>query len=120
MTVLYQPLIDIVAVTEYRPCWEIEVVEDYIRGDTRGPTLVIRAFTQDTYNPTTTLRVNHWFLIPEVDWNRRTWLIWLFRRLLDVEYHELAEYFTVDGRRPFAPAHGAGDSPYFFYGEPRE
>ena len=88
MTVLYQPLIDIVAVTAYRPCWEIEVDEDYIRGDSRGPTLVIRAFTQDTYNPTTTLRVNHWFLIPEVDWNRRTWLIWLFRRLLDVEYHE--------------------------------
>jgi hypothetical protein len=116
---LPQALVDIVAETAYRPCWEIEVDPDYIRGDSRGPTLVIRAYTNDTYSPERILRVNHWFPVPPVNWNRETWTIWLFQRFLDVEHHEASEYFTVAGRRPFAPGHGAGDSPYLFYGAPR-
>ena len=97
---------------------ENQVDQDYIRGDTRGLMLVIRVFTQDTYNPTITLWVNHWFRIPEVDWNGWTWLIWFFRRRVDVEYHEVAEYFTVEWIRLFAPVHWVVDIPYSFYGDP--
>ena len=114
----YQPLIDVVATMAYRPCWEIVVDPDYIRGDTRGPTLVVRAYTADTYRPEVILRVNHWFGIPPVDWSRETWQAWVFDRLLDVERHEAMEYFTVDGVRPYAPAHGAGGDPYRLYLRP--
>lgn len=119
MSVFYQPLADVVGATAYRPCWEIIVDPDCIRGDWRGPALVIRAYTQDTYSPDRTLRVNHPFPLPPVDWDRETWTHWLFDRLLDVEAHEAMEFFTVDGQRPFSPSHGGGGDPYRrTYGRP--
>lgn len=37
---------------------------------------------------------------------------WVFDRLLEVERHEAAEFFQVDGMRPFWPNHQDEGSPY--------
>ena len=58
------------------------------------------------------MRVNHYFPVPAASYNRRSWQMWLFRRFLDVEQHEAAEFFQIGGHRPYAPNHGPGWDPY--------
>jgi hypothetical protein len=68
--------------------------------------------TADSLNPHRRMRVRHEFLIPSATWNRTTWAAWLFDRVRDVETHEAAEFFRLDGYREFAPHHGNGEDPY--------
>lgn len=90
----------------YKPGWTLKVAH---RAD--GPTLCIYATCPDSLAPSRTRTTQHMFPIPETIGDRRAWARWVFARLLDAERHEAAEFFQVDGSRPFFPAHGDGD-PY--------
>jgi hypothetical protein len=74
--------------------------------------LVITVNGHDSYNAENRLRVNHYYPVPEATYNEKSWLRWIFERCRGVENHELGEWFTIDGRRPFAPLHGPGEDPY--------
>jgi hypothetical protein len=77
-----------------------------------GLTLIVTRVGRDTYHPENVIGVNHYFAVPPATYNRRSWQMWLFRRLGDVDDHERAEDFVIDGHRPYAPLHGPGNDPY--------
>lgn len=74
--------------------------------------LVITVPGQDSYHPENSLRVSHFYPVPEATYNSRSWLRWIFERCRGVENHELGEWFKIEDRRPFAPLHGPGEDPY--------
>ncbi len=53
--------------------------------------------------------------VPPAAYNERSWKRWLFEQILLVERHEAAEFFQVDGDRPFAPYHHDGNDPYIVF-----
>jgi hypothetical protein len=58
--------------------------------------------------PARTRTTQHLFEVPaEGDLVR-----WAFERLVDCERHEVGEFFTVNGQRPFFPHHQDEGSPY--------
>lgn len=81
-------------------------------GPAGGLTLVVIRQGPDTYNHKRVLRVAHYFSVPAATYDRRSWQRWLFERILEVEKHEAMEFFTIDGKRPYAPNHGPGSDPY--------
>lgn len=96
----------------YRPGWEVRL-EDLDRGQgSAGLTLVITTKTVDTYKPEQPIRVNHYFPVPPAAYDGRSWRRWLFEQFRLVESHEAAEFFQIDGERPYAPSHGPGNDPY--------
>ena len=108
----------ILAELTYRPRWNV-YLEDMRRGQgSEGLTLVVDALVQDsraafpTDDQMPLIRVHHLFPVPPAAYNMRSWRRWVFDRLLEVERHEAAEFFVVDGERPFAPLHGPGNDPY--------
>jgi hypothetical protein len=94
----------------YKPRWMIYLGTD--NEEDRWLTLHIVSETQDAYDPSRVVRVNHSFLVPMATYNEVTWLAWLFDRIRDVESHEAGEFFKVEGLRVFAPHHGNGEDPY--------
>jgi hypothetical protein len=80
----------------------------------KGLTLIITTKGYDSYHPENGegYRVHHYMLVPPAAYDRRSWENWLFEQLLLVERHECMEFFTIDGKRPKAPAHGPGNDPY--------
>jgi hypothetical protein len=116
-----QVLADLVGKLAYRRHlgWDVRLEDDLQRdkpgrhsGEARGMTLVVTRCGPDTYNPSTIIAVNHYFIVPAATYNLRSWRKWLFDRLGDVDTHERAEDFIIDGERPFAPLHGPGWDPY--------
>ncbi len=78
----------------------------------QGLTLTVLRVGPDTYDPSTTVYVNHFFPVPPATYDERSWRRWLFDRLGDVDTHERCEDFVIGGDRPFAPSHGPGNDPY--------
>jgi hypothetical protein len=107
-------LADLVSKLTYRPGWKFRL-EDVDRGQgSKGLTLVILTKGYDSYHPERGdgYRVYHYMLVPPASYDRRSWENWLFEQLLLVEKHECMEFFTIDGKKPKAPAHGPGNDPY--------
>jgi len=85
----------------------------------KGLTLIVHRVGPDTYDPSRTLRVNHYFPVPPAAYDWRSWRRWLFDRLGDVDTHERMENFILHDSpgsehvtRPYAPSHGPGNDPY--------
>ena len=97
---------------QYKEGWRTWLADMERDAGCSGLTLVIQRYGPDTYHPDRNMRVNHYFPVPPATYNRRSWQMWLFRRFLDVEQHEAAEFFVISGRRPYAPLHGPGNDPY--------
>lgn len=109
--------------TTYRRGWTVELFDDYPRDFApddhrrtapigRGMTFVITTDTVNSYNQDQRIRVSHLFIVPAATYNESSWRRWLFEQFVLVERHEAAEFFTVDGAKPFAPLHGPGEDPY--------
>ena len=93
---------DLVAGLAYKPGWSFKIA---------GPLnsmLCVFARTPDSNNPARERTTQHQFPLPpeDVDLER-----WAFDCLLLCEQHEVGEFFTVNGRRPFYPNH-QGEDPY--------
>lgn len=105
----------LVEACSYREGW-LFYMRDEDRGQgSRGLTLTIVIDGFDTYNPTERMRVRHLFPVPPAAYNEQSWRRWLFDRVLKVERHEAAEFFQIDGKRPYAPHHGPGCDPYLIF-----
>jgi hypothetical protein len=105
-------LADLVRLLRYKDRWRVWLDDMERDPGSGGLTLVIQRYGPDSYHPDRPLPVNHYFPVPPATYNRRSWQMWLFRRVLDVEQHEAAEFFVVDGHRPYAPVHAPGFDPY--------
>jgi len=109
-----QILADLVRRLSYRN-WEFKL-EDRDRGQgSRGLTLTILTFNEDSYNPGKVRPIYHYMLVPPAAYNERSWRWWLFQQCLLVEQHECMEFFKIDGKRPYAPLHGPGNDPYLVH-----
>lgn len=96
----------------YRPGWQVEL-SDLDRGQgSVGLTLTITTKTVNTYRPDEPIRVHHLFPVPPAAYDERSWRRWLFEQFRLVESHECAEFFQIDGERPYSPSHGPGNDPY--------
>jgi hypothetical protein len=110
----------LVSVLTYRPGWRFRLADvDRDKDDGgevvgKGLTFVVTTLGRNSYRVEDgeTYRVHHYFIVPAATYDERAWRRWLFDRLVDVETHECMEFFKIDGRRPFAPSHGPGNSPY--------
>ncbi len=110
----YEPphLADLVKAITYKPGWMF-FLDDVTEPDgSGGLALNIISETVNSFDFKRTIRVRHRFLVPAASYNRDTWAAWLFDRVRDVESHEAAEFFRIDGVREFAPHHGNGEDPY--------
>lgn len=117
-------LAELVERCEYRPGWRI-ALEELENRDTHhgeevvsgGLTLIVTTVGYDSYHPDRgeTYRVRHFFPVPPATYNEQSWRRWLFDRLIAVETHEAAEFFQIDGERPYAPQHGPGNDPYIIF-----
>lgn len=107
-------LVDLVRRCTYRPGWRVSLTGTaFDRGQgSFGMTLLITTDTVDTYHPKRPVRVQHLFPVPPAAFDARSWQRWLFERFREVESHECAEFFQIDGNRPYAPSHGPGNDPY--------
>lgn len=108
-------LASLVERAEYRKGWKL-YLEDIDRGQgSRGLTFTVNGTYPDTYHPEVQIRVVHYFIVPAAAYDERSWRRWIFERLLEVERHEAAEFFKIDGERPYAPHHGPGNDPYIIF-----
>jgi hypothetical protein len=97
----------------YRSGWEVNLYEDYVRGQgSTGTTLVITTDTVNSYRQSEQMHVNHLFIVPAAAYDERSWRRWLFECFHQVELHECMEFFTINGTKPYAPSHGPGNDPY--------
>lgn len=104
---------DLVSKLKYREDWTFYLPREYDRGQgSRGLTLNIVITCCDTYHPENEIRIRHLMPVPPAAYNRRSWQRWLFEQILLVERHEAAEFFQIDGDRPYAPLHGPGNDCY--------
>ena len=105
-------LASLVSGLAYKEHWRTWLREMDRGQGSQGLTLVIQRYGPDSYNPGRILPVNHYMPVPPASYNRRSWQRWLFDQFLLVEQHEAAEFFVIDGHRPYAPLHGPGNDPY--------
>lgn len=105
-------LAELVDQVTYKPRWLVALVDAGEPDGSGGLALQIVSDTEDSMQPGQRTRVRHRFLVPPATYNRDTWAAWLFDRFRDVESHEAAEFFRIDGLREFAPHHSNGEDPY--------
>lgn len=87
----------------YKPGWVFELADrDHLH-------ITIPTYDSATHAPRT---VEHVFGVPHDVKSGADWLRWLRARVVDVELHEVGEFFQVDGQRPFYPFHGRQGDPY--------
>lgn len=111
-----QALFDLVARMTCKPGWEITLLSDHDRGQgSRGLTLLIAVTGPNAYAPEHDITVHHYMIPPPAAFDERAWKRWLFDQCLLVEQHETAEWFQIDGARPFAPHHWPGADPYVIH-----
>lgn len=97
----------------YREGWKFALERDYYRGQgSRGDTLVITVTAPNSIRQGETIQVNHYMIVPPASYNERSWKWWLFQQIGLVEQHERMEFFQLDGRAVYPPAHGPGNDPY--------
>jgi hypothetical protein len=105
----------IINATKYKEGWSFTLA-DIDRGQgSEGLTLIIQITVPDSYTPDALITVNHYMLVPPAAYNYDSWKRWLFDQILLVEQHEAAEFFILDGIRPYAPNHGPGNNPYTLF-----
>lgn len=110
-----KPLASLVEKVTYRDGWDFRLV-DMDRGQgSKGLTLSIVGTYPDTHHPERLIRVQHLFPVVPAAYNEQSWRRWLFERVLEVERHESAEFFRIDGVQPYAPQHGPGNDPYIIF-----
>lgn len=98
-------LAGLVATLRYKPGWAFRV------GGPRDAFLCVFASTPDSLNPDRRRTTQHMFELPDVN-SVAEFSRWLFDRLLECERHEVGEFLTVAGERPFYPHHADEGSPY--------
>lgn len=97
---------------KYKPGWSADLrMTDRGQGSV-GLTLCIRIECVNAYDHKQPKYIMHYMPVPPANYNRPSWMRWLFEQFLLVERHEAAEFFTIDGEHPFAPNHGPGWDPY--------
>lgn len=89
----------------YKPGWRFK------RGGPGGRFLCVFATTPDSLHPARERTTQHMFEIPD-GLDDRGFCRWVFDCLLQAERHEAAEFFQVDGVRPFWPNHQDEGDPY--------
>lgn len=100
---------------EYKPRWTF-TLEPQDRGQgSHGFTLCICITTPDSYNHERLRSVMHYMPVPPAAYDMRSWRRWLLEQILLVERHEACEFFTLDGKKPYAPHHGPGNDPYIIF-----
>lgn len=99
------PAADLVARLGYKPGWTFKV------GGPLGGFLCVFATTPDSTEASRKRTTQHMFELPAVT-DERSFIRWVFDRLIDIERHEAGEFFTVDGSHPFYPHHQDEGSPY--------
>lgn len=107
-------LAELVEQLTYRPGWEFRLEHlDRTQGS-QGLTLDVTTEGYNSYHPERgpNYRVHHYMPVPPAAYNRQSWQRWLFETLLLVERHEAMEFFTIAGKKPYAPNHGPGWDPY--------
>jgi hypothetical protein len=96
----------------YKAGWHFSL-QDINRGQgSQGLTLVILLTGPDSYHPGRVISVSHYMIVPAAAYDERAWQWWLFQQIMAVEQHEAAEFFQIDGQRPYPPNHGPGRDPY--------
>ena len=98
---------ELVPLVTCKPGWRF-----WLDDDDEGFRLVILVPGPDSWDPEDTFNVRHYFPVPMTTWNEKTWRRWIFDCCLDVEKHEMGEWFEIKGVRPFLPSHGPGENPY--------
>lgn len=110
-------LADLLTDFAYKDGWRF-VLGPLDRGQgSTGLTLDIFVATTNSYrkepgHPRQFLTVSHRFPVPPAAYVASSWRRWLLDRIIDVETHEAMEFFTVGGKKPYAPNHGPGHDPY--------
>lgn len=107
-----QALAGLVERCTYRAGWTVELVTADRGQGSVGLTLIITTDTVNSYRHDEAMCVRHLFIVPAAAYDERSWRRWLFERFRDVESHEAAEFFEIDGVKPYAPSHGPGNDPY--------
>jgi hypothetical protein len=110
----YEPphLRELVGQVKYKRGWLFQLVHEVEEDGSGGLQLQIVSHTANSFDFDSDIRVRHSFLVPPASYARDVWAAWLFDRVRDVESHEAAEFFRIDGVREFAPHHGNGEDPY--------
>lgn len=101
MTVTPARLIETIA---YKPGWSFKI------GGPGHRFVCVFARTVDSTAPSRERITQHMFELPDA--TGPDLVRWLFDRLLDIERHEAAEFFRLDGDAPFWPYHQDEGSPY--------
>lgn len=109
---------DVVERATYKPGWRISLQEmertgEHLAGG-EGLTLRIQFSSEDSTRPGQATQLDHLFAVPPASYNRETWERWVLDCLIQMETHEAMEFFKIEGRAPFFPAHGTanGFNPY--------
>lgn len=89
----------------YKPGWAFK------QGGPGGRYLCVFVTSPDSLQPERQRVTQHMWEIPD-GLARADLARWVFDRLLDVERHEAAEHFQLDGERPFWPNHQDEGDPY--------
>jgi hypothetical protein len=103
-------LYDLVKRLSYKD-WNFELAECSRGQGCEGLTLKISAEVADaTGGPP----ISFLHLMPVIPaaYNEASWQRWLLEQILLVEKHESLEFFKIDGKAVYFPAHGPGDDPY--------
>jgi hypothetical protein len=97
----------------YRDGWLFRLENNLDRGQgSRGATLVITVQCANSAHPEEMIAVNHYMMVPAASYNERSWRRWLFDQIGLVERHERMEFYRLDGKAVYPPAHGPGNDPY--------
>ena len=97
---------ELVAGLAYKPGWTFKLAGPMNR------CMCVFVAAVDSLEPARRRTTQHQFEIPdEACVDSSTFARWAFDRLLQCEWHEAAEFFQFDGRRPFWPGHQGAD-PY--------
>jgi hypothetical protein len=88
----------------YKPGWKFRM------GGSGGRYLCVTVTSPDSSDPTSQRNTQHMREVPDLD--GRDLVRWVFDFLLDVERHEAAEFFAVEGHKPFMPHHQDEGDPY--------
>lgn len=112
-----EALADVVAGVSYKDGWSMRLeyksrpTEHYAGSE--GLTLVIHVDgVPNSVKPGETTYVEHWMAVPPTSWARAAWVRWVLDQLLRVEAHEAMEFYAIEGKKPYFPAHGPGRNPY--------
>lgn len=95
---------EVIAHLRYKPGWSFKL------GGPGRRYLCAFVTAADSLRPERERTTQHLFELPDL--SGRALIRWIFDQLLLAERHESAEFFEVDGHRPFWPHHQDEGSPH--------